>query len=66
MVLCGVLGANRCGIMFPAAAKGVFEIDVDVHNFQAMAVKGLDMSKNMLKSLVIEIAILLEGQEVSD
>jgi hypothetical protein len=52
--------------MFPAAAKGVFEIDVDVHNFQAMAVKGLDMSKNMLKSLVIEIAILLEGQEVSD
>eukprot|EP00976_Prorocentrum_cordatum_P004018 78775-Prorocentrum_minimum.AAC.1 len=25
---------NRCGIMYPVAAEGVFEIDVDVHNFQ--------------------------------
>eukprot|EP00976_Prorocentrum_cordatum_P053588 1081374-Prorocentrum_minimum.AAC.1 len=33
---------------------------------QAMAVKGLDMSKNMLKSLVVDIALLLEGQEVPE
>ena len=31
-----------------------------------MAVKGLDMSKNMLKTLVVDIALLLEGQETAE
>jgi len=42
----------------------VFECCVDVHNFQAMAVKGLNRCKGFFLHMLVDVCVVLEAQQV--
>jgi hypothetical protein len=46
------------------ASRGVFECCVDVHNFQAMAVKGLNRCKGFFMHMLVDVCVVLEAQGV--
>ena len=42
----------------------MFECCVDVHNFQAMAVKGLHRCKGFFLKMLVDVCVVLEAQQV--
>lgn len=44
--------------------RGVFECCVDVHNFQTMAVKGLNRCKGFFLNMLVDVCVVLEAQQV--